>query len=76
MKLDGIILEANKALIAAAPELYEAMEPFAALLKPHMKKIGDEIPVFQIDDAIITAGDLRRANAALAKARGEKTDEK
>lgn len=62
---------ANADLIAASPELYDALEPFAALLKPHHDDLPDAQPLFAIEDTIIHAGDLRRAAAALAKARGE-----
>jgi hypothetical protein len=62
--------EANARLIAAAPELLKALEPFAALLQPHVEARahrGDDTPVFRIDDAEITVGDLRRARALIEK---------
>lgn len=58
-------------LIAAAPELLEALEPFAKLLQEHNAKGPDDRPIFAINDAVITLGDLRRAVASIAKAKGE-----
>lgn len=62
--------EANARLIAAAPELLEALRHFAALLAEHHDDLPDDRPIFGINDAVITAGDLRRARAAIAKATG------
>lgn len=61
---------ANARLIAAAPELLEALKPFAELLKKHHDSMSDDRPIFAIEDSIITAGDLRKAVAAIAKAEG------
>lgn len=66
--LDAKEQYANARLIAAAPDLYEALKPFAA-----MASAGDQRPK---DDAVwagqdglrITYGDFRRALAALSKA--------
>ena len=49
-------------------ELAAALMPFALLLQPHNDKGADYLPVFAINDAAITLGDLRRANAALTRA--------
>ena len=71
---------ANAALIAAAPDLHrelaaalareaalrEALKPFALLLQPHHDDHKDHHPLFGIGDPLITAGDCRRALAALA----------
>lgn len=61
----------NARLIAAAPELLEALRPFAALLAEHHDALPNDRPVFGINDAVITAGDLRRASAAITKATGD-----
>lgn len=69
-------LLANAHLIAATPDLLEALEPFAALLQSHndANEHGDPVqdgqPIFAINGAAITIGDLRKARAAIAKARG------
>lgn len=63
--------ESDARLIAAAPELYEALKPFAALLQAHNDKGSDAIPVFGINDSTVTVGHLRKARAALKRARGE-----
>jgi len=58
---------ANSHLIAAAPELLEALE---ALLERE-----GEHPDFEDDadgcDLVVTVGDIRKARAAITKARGE-----
>ena len=43
----------------------EALKPFAALLQDHNNSGADTKPIFAINDAIITLGDLRRAKALL-----------
>jgi len=45
-------------------QLRNLLRPFAALLQEHNRKGPDEQPIFQINDAKITRGDLRRALAA------------
>lgn len=40
------------------------LRPFAALLQDHNCNGPDTQPIFQINDAVITLGDLRRAVAA------------
>lgn len=45
--------------------LAEALKPFAALLHDHHSDLPDARPIYVINEAQITAGDLRRANAAL-----------
>jgi len=61
---------ANARLIAAAPDLLEALEPFAAMLKQHHGDLDDERPIMGIEDAVFTVGDLRKARAAIDKATG------
>jgi hypothetical protein len=56
---------ANAALIAAAPELYEALEKITAHMLAQFPWALSE-PLNSI---------MKASNAALAKARGEKTDE-
>ena len=51
--------------------LRDALEPFTALLQDHNDKGADERPVFGINDAVITLGDLRRARAALQGAKDD-----
>lgn len=65
--------DANAALIAAAPELYEALEPFAKEAEQyHSMCLGQDIDHWPVgDDCMITLGDLRKAAAACRKARGE-----
>lgn len=46
----------------------DALRPFAALLQRHNESGPDDRPVFAINDAVITLGDLRRAVAALQRA--------
>ena len=46
----------------------EALAPFTALLQSHNDKGPDKQPIFGINDATITLGDLRKAVAALKKA--------
>lgn len=48
-----------------AARLAEALRPFAALLHDHHSDLPDARPIYVINEAQITAGDLRRANAAL-----------
>lgn len=57
--------EANNALIAAAPELYAALEKITAHMLVQFPWALSE-PLNSI---------MKASNAALAKARGEKTDE-
>ena len=57
-----VLGEANDALIAAAPELYEALQRMASYF--YARPLGD-FPVDRFD----------AAEAALAKARGETTDD-
>lgn len=62
--------KANAALIAAAPELLEALEWFAGLarfLPPDMH----DAEFCDQDEVVLQAGHLRRAAAAIAKARGQ-----
>lgn len=52
------------------PEMLETLKPFAKLLHSHHRPMKDSDPIFQIEDVLITAGDLRKANKLLAKAKG------
>lgn len=45
-------------------QLRDLLRPFAALLQEHNRKGSDDQPIFQINDAAITLGNLRRALAA------------
>ena len=63
--------EANARLIAAAPDLLEALAPFADQARHH----AADAPEWRDSDtvsAVISIGDLRRARAAIARATGEK----
>lgn len=64
---------ADARLIAAAPELLEALRPFAELdLRPDgFDQRDDSQPIYARDNSVITVGDVRRARAAIAKATGE-----
>jgi hypothetical protein len=52
-------------LHAAAPGLLAALRPFAALDIAHLKTMPDQSPIYQMQEMVITVGDLRRARAAL-----------
>ena len=60
-------ITAMPSFIAEHQELQAALAPFAALLQDHHKTIRDDTPVFSINDALITAGDLRRAQTLLQR---------
>ena len=62
--------EANARLISAAPELLEAIKPFAAMLADHHKDVPDYQQIFGINRNSFSVGDLRRAVSAIAKATG------
>jgi hypothetical protein len=64
---DVSISEADMALIAAAPDLYAALKPFAEIVE--MMQPDPELPDETL--AYATLGDFRRAHNALARARGE-----
>ena len=51
-------------LVQERDQLRDLLRPFAALLQEHNRKVSDDQPIFQINDAAITLGDLRRALAA------------
>ena len=63
---------ANAEFIVRAVNSYDAMRaalrPFAALLSAHHADMPDNRPVFGINDALFTVGDLHAARAALALA--------
>ena len=63
---------ADARLIAAAPDLLEALEPFDDAARDRAAdasewKDGDTVAVW------VTIGDLRKARAAIARAKGETT---
>lgn len=67
--------EADARLIAAAPEMAEALTPFKALADAYFRDgrrddVPDETAVWGFNDWTLTAGDLRRACAVLSKAGG------
>lgn len=62
---------ADVRLMATAPDLLLALLPFAALLQRHHEPHDDDYPVFGINNVVITVGDLRRAVAAIKRAKGE-----
>lgn len=69
--------EANARLIAAAPEMYEALQPFAAICgraeELYRKRGGnpdsfpDSHPSLVVGPRDLTLGDWRKARAALAR---------
>ena len=76
-------VDANAYLIAAAPDLFEALKPFVDWynIREHQRgltggpKHDDDTPIFMAasieGEVLITLGALRRARAALLKATGE-----
>lgn len=62
--------KANARLIAAAPEMLAALEPFAALEFPPNEPLSEGL-VNLIARGKLSFEDFRRAAAAVAKARGE-----
>src|SRR5690606_2674260 len=60
---EGYPVEANARLIAAAPELLEALEDLASLAEAAMREVGE----YDIE------AELADARAAIAKATGEKS---
>ena len=72
--------EANKALIAAAPELHDELQKSVeqmliglTAVQKLVEKSGTAKVLSKIEKEMMAQ--IRNANAALAKARGEKTDE-
>lgn len=69
--VDGM-QDANASLIAAAPELYDALEPFADVDGEGAEDFPDDARVTvtfgRTTHYALTLGDFRRARAALAKA--------
>lgn len=70
--------EANATLIAAAPDMEEALAPFAALASQDFwdqtawaSELDEPVLYFGGDHPSITRRDFIRASAALRKARGE-----
>lgn len=66
--------DANGRLIAASPEIYDALEPFADIAGEGSDDFPDETPVVvkfgRTTNYSLTLGDFRRASTALAKADG------
>lgn len=74
------IKEANAQLISAAPEMAEALKPFERFIEAFESKPmrGLDETIYAIHagtehEAVITREHMRKARAALAKARGEAT---
>lgn len=68
------LLQEDLNLIAAAPDMYAALKPFAH--KQFHEELsgntqGDDSIVWERNGARLTIGDFRRAVAALAKAEGK-----
>lgn len=63
----------DKALRDAAPELLEALRPFASLDVRHMISLGkkSDHPIFGLNATQFTLGDVLRAVAAISKATNE-----
>ena len=58
----------------ALPDLFEALRPFAAISLLRDNNYRPRLPdAIDAPDLTITPDDIRRARAALAKARGETT---
>ena len=55
------------ALLAKLAVAVEALRPFADLLQGHHDLLSDDYPIFGINNALFTAGDLRHAAEALAQ---------
>ena len=62
---------ANLHLIAASPEMFAALEPFAREAARFFMPGGSLAHLDDNDGASVPIGDLRRAFAALQRARGE-----
>ena len=60
-------LDQRDALLAKLAVAVEALRPFADLLQGHHDLLSDDYPIFGINNALFTAGDLRHAAEALAK---------
>lgn len=67
--LDYSVVKANARLIAAAPEMMEALEAFAQAEKTH--PWPDDKILIGYDGWSLTVGMVRAARAALVKAKGE-----
>jgi uncharacterized coiled-coil protein SlyX len=55
------VLDAIERLKGRIAELEKALEPFAALLHDHHERLKDSQPVYAINSAVITVGDIRKA---------------
>jgi len=69
-RIEAVVSNETACAIGAVHDLLEALEPFAALLQPHHDDLQDERPVFGVNGAVFTVGHLRRARAAIVKAKG------
>lgn len=65
---------ANACLIATAPELLDALEPFGRVPLLCTEGIDDSATVFEFEGGQISLGDLRRVHAALSKAKGKSVE--
>lgn len=66
--------DANARLIAAAPDLLAALEPFAAMLDKAMETNahrGDATPLWRYNEREITLGHIKQASAAIAVVKGD-----
>lgn len=76
-RLLGISGGCEAKLITERDRLRDALRPFVALLQTHndlderLRSRHPSTPVFGINDATITVGDLRRARAALREGEGK-----
>ena len=61
-------------LTSIANSLLEALKPFAALYHSRMDNLLNTVPVYEHDGAIITVGNIRKACAAVAKGRMERSE--
>lgn len=64
---EDAVMRSDEALSIRLRATAAALHPFAALLKPHHAELPDDRPVFGIDGAVFTVGDLRNARAVLAQ---------
>lgn len=68
-RIAGFMSDADAYLIAAAPDLYEALRPLFEMAD-HYEVDDDHFVYFNAGKGI-TAGDIRRAKVIASKARGE-----
>lgn len=61
-------MDADARLIAAAPDLLKALKPIADIPEVFWRNYPDDRPIMGWDNHKITAGHVRAARAAIAKA--------